>query len=320
MREVADSAGTSRSSGDNGAAPGVSVKKVPAKIKVGEFEIALLSDGLWRNDGGCMFGVVPRELWKREHPADDRNRIRLNLVCPLIMRGGAAVLVDTGIGNRLSSVERKIFDHGEGWLLDGLKALGMEPGDVTHVVLSHLHFDHCGGIVRRRPSGVLEAAFPRATVLVQRGELEIARGSRNERLRAAYRHIEECLAPLGNALEPLEGDTALMSGLAIRVTGGHTADHQIVIVSDNAGGCFAHLADIVPTRSHMKGPWNQAYDLDALRTMEAKADYLERAIEGGWWVSFAHDDRVLAAQVRNDRGQLALGESIEMPALEPAGD
>jgi glyoxylase-like metal-dependent hydrolase (beta-lactamase superfamily II) len=320
VREAADRTAISRSSGDNGDAPQVSVKTVPAKIKVGEFEIALLSDGLWRNDGGCMFGVVPRELWKREHPADDRNRIRLNLVCPLIMRGGAAVLVDTGIGNRLSSVERKIFDHGEGWLLDGLKALGMEPGDVTHVVLSHLHFDHCGGIVRRRPSGVLEAAFPRATVLVQRGELEIARGSRNERLRAAYRHIEECLAPLGNALEPLEGDTALMSGLAVRVTGGHTADHQIVIVSDNAGGCFAHLADIVPTRSHMKGPWNQAYDLDALRTMEAKADYLERAIEGGWWVSFAHDDRVLAAQVRNDRGQLALGESIEMPALEPAGD
>jgi glyoxylase-like metal-dependent hydrolase (beta-lactamase superfamily II) len=320
MREAADSTGTSRLSGDNGAAPGVSVKRVPAKIKVGEFEIALLSDGLWRNDGGCMFGVVPRELWKREHPADDRNRIRLNLTCPLIMRGGAAVLVDTGIGNRLSSVERKIFDHGEGWLLDGLKALGMEPGDVTHVVLSHLHFDHCGGIVRRRPSGVLEAAFPRARVLVQRGELEIASGSRNERLRAAYRHIEECLAPLGKALEPLEGDTELMSGLDIRVTGGHTADHQIVIVSDNDGGCFVHLADIVPTRSHMKGPWNQAYDLDALRTMEAKADYLGRAIAGGWWVSFAHDDRVLAAQVRNDRGQFALGESIAMPALERVGE
>jgi glyoxylase-like metal-dependent hydrolase (beta-lactamase superfamily II) len=315
MREAANSTGTSRSSGDNGAAPRLSVKKVPAKITVGEFGIALLSDGLWRNDGGCMFGVVPRELWKREHPADDRNRIRLNLTCPLIMRGGAAVLVDTGIGNRLSSVERKIFDHGEGWLLDGLKALGMEPGDVTHVVLSHLHFDHCGGIVRRRSSGVLEAAFPRARVLVQQGELEIARGSRNERLRAAYRHIEECLAPLGKALEPLEGDTKLMSGVDIRVTGGHTADHQVVIVSDNDGGCFVHLADIVPTRSHMKGPWNQAYDLDALRTMEAKADYLGRAIAGGWWVSFAHDDRVLAAQVRNDRGQLALGESIAMPAL-----
>jgi glyoxylase-like metal-dependent hydrolase (beta-lactamase superfamily II) len=289
---------------------------VPGKVKVGEFEIAMLSDGLWRNDGGCMFGVVPRELWQRDHPGDDRNRIRLNLTCPLIMRGAIAVLVDTGIGNRLSAVERKIFDHGEGWLPEGLKALGMEPGDVTHVVLSHLHFDHCGGIVRRRPSGALEAAFPRARVMVQRGELEIARASRNERLRAAYRHIEECLAPLENSLEALDGDTELMPGLNIRVTGGHTVDHQIVQVRADDGGCFVHLADIVPTRSHMKGPWNQAYDLDALRTMEVKADYLRRAIAGGWWVSFAHDDQVLAAQVRNDRGRLALGESIPMPSLE----
>jgi glyoxylase-like metal-dependent hydrolase (beta-lactamase superfamily II) len=287
----------------------------PGKIRVGEFEIAMLSDGLWRNDGGCMFGVVPRELWQREHPADDRNRIRLNLACPLIMRGGAAVLVDTGIGNRLSVVERKIFDHGEGWLPDGLRALGMEPGDVTHVVLSHLHFDHCGGIVRRRRSGALEAAFPRARVMVQRGELEIARTSRNERLRAAYRHVEECLAPLGKSLEALDGDVELMAGLDIRVSGGHTADHQIVQVRDGGGGCFVHLADIVPTRSHMKGPWNQAYDLDALRTMEVKADYLARAVAGGWWVSFAHDDRVLAAQVRNARGRLVLGESIPMAPL-----
>ena len=289
---------------------------VPAKIKVGEFEVALLSDGLWRNDGGCMFGVAPRELWQRQHLADDRNRILLNLTCPLIIRGGAAVVVDTGIGNRLSSVERKIFDHGEGWLPDGLKALGMEPGDVTHVVLSHLHFDHCGGLVRRRPSGVLEAAFPRARVMVQRGELEIARGTRNERLRAAYRHIEECLAPLENALEPLDGDTELMFGVDIRVTGGHTYDHQIVTVRGDDGGCFVHLADIVPTRSHMKGPWNQAYDLDALRTMEAKTDYLGRAAAGGWWVSFAHDPLVLAAQVRNDRGRLVLGQSIPMPTLD----
>src|SRR5258708_3229074 len=182
---------------------------VPGKVKVGEFEIAMLSDGLWRNDGGCMFGVVPRELWQRDHPGADRNPIRLNLTCPPLMRGASAGLVGAGIGNRLSGGERKIFDHGEGWLPDGLKALGMEPGDVTHVVLSHLHFDHCGGIVRRRPSGALEAAFPRARVMVQRGELEIARGSRNERLRAAYRHIEEGLAPPANGLVPLEGDIQL---------------------------------------------------------------------------------------------------------------
>jgi hypothetical protein len=85
---------------------------------------------------------------------------------------------------------------------------------------------------------------------------------------------------------------------------------------DDRGGGFVHLADIVPTRSHMKGPWNQAYDLDALRPKQVKADYLGRAVAAGWWVSFAHDDRVLAAQVRTDRGRLALGESLPMPSLE----
>src|SRR5271167_2902397 len=232
----------------------------PPKIKVGAFEVAFLADGLWRNDGGCMFGVVPRELWKSNHPPDDRNRIRLNLTCPLIMKGADAVLVDTGIGNRLSDVERKIFDHGDGWLPNHLRALGMEAGDVTHLIVSHLHFDHCGGIVRRRDSGTLEAAFPRARIFIQRGELDLA-------------------------------------------------DHQAALVTDG-GECFMHLADIVPTRSHIRGPWNQAYDLDALRTMEQKAHYLGLAAQERWWLSFAHDDTVFAAMVKNERGRMVIGDTI----------
>jgi len=282
------------------------------QLRIGEFTIAFLSDGIWRNDGGCMFGVVPRELWQREHPADDQNRIRLNLTCPLIMRGSDAIVVDTGIGNRLSAVERKIFDHGEGWLTDGLKALGMEPGDITHVILSHLHFDHCGGIVRRRESGAFESAFPRARIIVQRGEIEVARESRNERLRAAYRHIADCLAPISTMIEAIEGDAEIVPGVSAIVSGGHTADHQVAIVR-SGDESFVHLADIVPTRSHLRGPWNQAYDLDALRTMEQKADYLKRAVAERWWVSFAHDERVFAAQVANDRGRLVLGTTVEVP-------
>ena len=287
--------------------------ETPPKIEVGEFTIAFLTDGIWHNDGGCMFGVVPRELWQRENPVDAQNRIRLNLTCPLIMKGGEAIVVDTGIGNRLSAVERRIFDHGDGWLIDGLKMLGMEPQDISHVLLSHLHFDHCGGIVRRRRSGVLEPAFPRARILAQKGEIDVARGSRNERLRAAYRHVEECLGPVAGMLEAVEGDTDLVPGVSALVTGGHTTDHQVVLVH-SAGRKFMHLADIVPTLSHMRGPWNQAYDLDALRTMEQKAHYLEQAVKEGWWVSFAHDPRVFAAQVVNDRGKLAAGETVEVAA------
>jgi glyoxylase-like metal-dependent hydrolase (beta-lactamase superfamily II) len=283
--------------------------ETPPKIKVGAFEVAFLTDGLWRNDGGCMFGVVPRELWKHNHPPDERNRIRLNLTCPLIVKGSDAILVDSGIGNRLSAVERQIFDHGDGWLPEHIRALGMEAGDITHLLVSHLHFDHCGGIVRRRDSGILEAAFPRARIFVQKGELEIADHPRNERLHAAYRHAEEILAPVRWMLEAIDGDTDLIAGVRAVVTGGHTRDHQAALVSDGAE-CFMHMADIVPTRSHVRGPWNQAYDLDAIRTMDQKAHYLGLAAENRWWLSFAHDDTVFAATVKNDRGRIVLAETI----------
>lgn len=285
----------------------------PPSLAVGAFRIALLTDGFWRNDGGCMFGVVPRELWKREHPPDDQNRIRLNLTCPLIIRGADAVLVDCGIGNRLDSVERKIFDHDNGWLPDQLAALGLDCADVTHVVVSHLHFDHSGGLVRRRNSGALESAFPRARILIRRGELDTARNPRNERLRAAYRHAAAVLAPVERQIEPLDSDLDVVAGVRALHTGGHTHDHQVVIVRDG-DAAFVHLADIVPTRSHMKGPWNQAYDLDALRTMDQKARLLAAAEAGRWWVSFAHDDRVFTARVFNDRGRYALADVV---AVQP---
>jgi glyoxylase-like metal-dependent hydrolase (beta-lactamase superfamily II) len=260
-----------------------------------------------------MFGVVPRELWQREHPADDKNRIRLNLVCPLILKGSEAIVVDTGIGNRLSESERKIFDHGDGWLIDGLKQLGMEPGDITHLLLSHLHFDHCGGIVRRQNAGRLGAAFPKARIFLQKGEFEVARNSSHERLQAAYRHVDECLEPVTGMLELIDGDVDLMPGVTAVVTGGHTHQHQVALVH-SLGKCFIHLADIVPTRSHMRGARNQAYDLDALRTTEQKAQFLSRARAEGWWTSFAHDSLICAARIVSKGGKLMVGESLPVPS------
>ena len=286
--------------------------ETPPSLQIGSFKVAFLTDGLWRNDGGCMFGVVPRELWKRQHPPDDLNRVRLNLTCPLILRGGEAIVVDTGIGNRLDSVERKIFNHGDGWLPDHLHALGLELGDITGVIVSHLHFDHCGGLVRRKESGRLEAAFPRAKIFLQKGELEIAENPRNERLHAAYRHAKEIIAPNRRRIEAIEGSLEIIPGVYATPTGGHTRDHQVARVVDGAL-CFVHLADIVPTRSHLRGPWNQAYDLDALTTMEQKSRYLSLAVSDRAWVSFAHDDTVFAARVNHDRGKLVLGEKVPVP-------
>ncbi len=236
-----------------------------------------------------------------------QNRIRLNLTCPLIMRGNDAIVVDTGIGNRLSPVERKIFDHGDGWLMGSLKALGMEPGDITHVILSHLHFDHCGGIVQRRESGTFEAAFPRARILVQRGEIEVARDSRNERLRAAYRHIADCLGPVNDLLEPLDGDTEIVPGrLRDRLGRPHGASsigrRSIAAAkplstwpTSSRRDRICAVRGIRPTTSTPFARWSR------------RPDYLARAVAGRWWVSFAHDDRVFAAQVKKDSRAAGFG-------------
>ena len=261
-----------------------------------------------------MFGVVPRELWQRDHPPDEKNRIRLNLTCPLVLKENQAVLIDTGIGNRLSDAEREVFQHRDGWLLDGLAALGMEPGDITHVMLSHLHFDHCGGVVRRRSSGMLVPAFPRARFFIQRGELNEARNSKNERQRAAYRHVAECLEPIGSQVEVIDGNTEVIAGVEARVTGGHTFDHQVALVR-GTDSAYAHLADIVPTRSHLKPAWNQSYDLDALRTMEQKGRYLSTASDAHWWISFAHDDRIFAARARRANGKIELDDGLAVAGL-----
>ncbi len=290
---------------------------VPPQIKVGPFTIALLTDGLWRNDGGCMFGVVPRELWQRNHPPDEHNRIRLNLTCPLIIKGNDAVLIDTGIGNRLSPVERKIFSHGEGWLPDGLRALGMEPGDITHVVLSHLHFDHCGGVVRRKPSGRSRSGVPprppfRATAANSKSRA----GRDNERLRAAYRHVEECLEPIAGLLEPIAGTTEVIPGVEAI---GHRRPHHRPSDCDGPGGwrvlcpSGGYRAD---SFAH-EGPVESGLRSRSAKDHEEKSRYLNRAIGEHWWISFAHDDRVLTAHVTNDRGTMTLSDIVECRLSDP---
>jgi glyoxylase-like metal-dependent hydrolase (beta-lactamase superfamily II) len=271
-------------------------------IEVGRIRVHLLNDGFFAMDGGTMFGVVPKTLWSKRVPADAENRIPMSLHCPLAVDGSDVVLVDTGLGDRLSEREREIYDvDRRGGLAARLREIGLEPHDVTHVVLTHLHFDHCGGVVTRDGSGGMQPAFPRARHFVQRVELDAAEHPTDERSAAAYRHVPECVDPLRRhrLLEVLDGPTALTPRLRVVVTGGHTASHQCPVFTDGGGG-FAHLGDVAPTRAHMKPAWNQAYDTDPLETIAAKASLLERAEREGWWVSFDHDHEVACGRLGPD--------------------
>jgi glyoxylase-like metal-dependent hydrolase (beta-lactamase superfamily II) len=268
-------------------------------IEVGSVRVHLLNDGFFAMDGGTMFGVVPKRLWSRLVPADPENRIPMSLHCPLAVDGRDAILVDTGLGERLSEREQAIYKvDRRGGLIARLREIGLAPEDVTHVILTHLHFDHLGGVVRHDDSGRLRPAFPRARHFVQRIELETAERTPDARSAAAYRHAPECLEPLKQAklLEVLDGPTVLSPRLRVVVTGGHTPSHQCPIFSCG-GATFVHLGDIAPSRAHLKPAWNQAYDLDPLETIAIKKCLLEHAAREGWWVSFDHDHEIACGRL-----------------------
>jgi glyoxylase-like metal-dependent hydrolase (beta-lactamase superfamily II) len=268
-------------------------------ITVGTIAVHLLNDGSFAMDGGAMFGVVPKPLWSKLVAPDAENRIPMSLHCPLATKGDDAILVDTGIGDRLSEREREVYNvDRRGGIEARLRALGMEAEDVTHVVLTHLHFDHLGGVVTRTDANRLRTAFPRARHFVQRSELETALHPSDERLAAAYRHAPECLEPLRSAglLEVLDGDTTITSYLRVIVTGGHTPAHQCPVLHDGAES-FLHLGDIAPSRAHLRPAWNQSYDLDPIGTMHAKRRLLEQAERERWWISFDHDHEIACGRL-----------------------
>lgn len=257
-------------------------------IRLGELEITLASDGGFGLDGGAMFGVVPKALWERAKPPDEKNRIRMATNCPLVRAGDDLVLIDTGLGDKHDEKFRRMFafEDGETRLPESIRGAGYEPGDVTHVVLSHLHFDHCGWNTRER-GGKLVPTFPRARYWIQRGEVEHAR-SPNERDRASYdaRNWE----PLFEAgvVELFGGEAEPVPGVRPVRVPGHNADMCIVLFeSEGEKGVF--WADLVPTAAHVPYPWIMGFDLYPMLTLENKKRWLPRAAAEGWICIFEHD-------------------------------
>lgn len=282
-------------------------------IQAGDITIHFLNAGFWWDDGGAQFGIVPRELWEKEKPANARHRIRMSLTCPLILTGREVILVDTGIGNRLSEREQQIYapEPGDG-LSGGLRKLGLTLDSVTHVILSHLHFDHVGGVIDKSPTGEIRSIFSKARFLIQKQEWDIALAPTDERLAAAYRHAPECLKALEN-IELLNGDTQIFPQVRVAISGGHADFHQCVIVEAGGTGLI-HLADIVPTTSHLRLAWNAAYDTNPLATIAAKKRFFAEARTKNLWVSFSHDDKIAAGVLDKEAGKTPqLVETVSVP-------
>ena len=277
---------------------------------VGALRLHAVQAGGQKLDGGAMFGVVPKPLWARRIPADERNRIQLGMRCLLIEHPSGLVLLDTGAGNKEDAKFHDIYGienggrDGRTMLEDSLAHLGVAPGDVALVINTHLHFDHAGGNTWRDPSGAVLPSFPAARYVVQRGELDYATNT-NERTGASY--FAHNFAPLveRGQLDLLDGETTLVEGITAIPTPGHTPHHQSVLIR-SAGETALYLGDLVPTRAHLPLPWIMGYDVEPLVTLETKRAMLERARREDWLVIFEHDAGVAWGRVIHDGKAYAL--------------
>ena len=271
-------------------------------MRFGDLELISLSDGFFRLDGGAMFGVVPKPLWEKRAPADEKNRITLGLR-PLVVRGpGNTMIIDAGIGDKMDPKSIAIYGIDRARHLDhALEEAGMDVGHIDLVLASHLHFDHAGGFTMRDSSGALVPRFPRARYVVRIGEWEDATHP-HERNRASY--LQENFVPLMDAgvLELRPGDGPIMPGVRVVRTGGHTMHHQIVMIESNERtAVFA--ADLIPTTAHVDAPWIMAYDLYPMDTLAFKRTFVREAIEREYLIFFEHDPVIAAGYIREKDGR-----------------
>ena len=280
-------------------------------MRLGEFELTPLLDGRFRLDGGAMFGVVPKPLWSRRAPADDRNRIQLAMR-PLLVRRESRppIVIDAGAGAKMDAESVDIYAIDRSRDLDAtLGDAGLTAADVRLVLASHLHFDHAGGFTVLDESGMVKPAFANARYLINRGEWDDATHP-HERNRASY--IPENFVPLREfgLVDFTEDDAAIVEGVRVRRTGGHTRCHQIVYI-ESQGRTAVFAADLIPTTAHLDTPWIMGYDLYPMETLEFKRAFLREAIDGEYLIFFEHDPTIAAGYIREKDGRKYVEPVIE---------
>ncbi len=258
------------------------------KINLGNIELVLLNLGDYLVDGGAVYGVIPKPLWEKVTPPDERNRIRMSANVLLIKTPKYNILVDSGFGDKLSEKKQKIFGITEKPDLTGLlRAAGTPPEDIDTVVLTHLHFDHVGGLTYYDDKGELQLTFPRAVHIVQAREWEEANHP-NELSAAAY--PVENIEPLEEKaqLKVIDGSYRITRGVSTVVTGGHTTSHQIIRMLSQRQ-VAVYLGDLVPTRNFVNLPYITGYDYFPLTTLNEKRNLFRRAATRGYLALLAHD-------------------------------
>jgi glyoxylase-like metal-dependent hydrolase (beta-lactamase superfamily II) len=281
-------------------------------MNIGTYRLHAIETGQFGLDGGAMFGVVPKPLWEKTNPPDDRNRIAMAARALLLAGDGRIILVDTGNGSKYNDKTRAIYamDESQSDLLSSLRAVGVAPDDVTDVILTHLHFDHAGGATQRR-NGTVVPTFPRARHHVQREHWEAALHP-TERDRASF--LADDFIPLQEAglLHLVDGEQEILPGVRVVVVHGHTTALQCPLIADGST-TLLYCADLIPMAPHVNLPWIMGYDLRPLVTLEEKRQYLTIAAQGKWVLFLEHDPAVAAVTVARGEKGFMVERTVPIP-------
>jgi glyoxylase-like metal-dependent hydrolase (beta-lactamase superfamily II) len=275
---------------------------VRGQATLGDMELTVLTDGPYLLDGGAMFGVVPKPLWEKRAPANERNQIVLGTNTVVVRTGKQTVVIETGIGNKLPEKARSFCDAKQ-LLLQSFEAAGIRREEVDVVINTHLHFDHCGWNTMRDEQGKVRATFPNAQYYAHAGEVE---HGHLQLERDAVSYLSENYDPLVASGQMILLDTKageseeIVPGVSVEVYPGHTAQMMAVML-DSDGHRACYISDLIPTSAHLDTTWVMGYDLYPLTCIEQRKRFFSRAIPEQWLVLFTHDHE-------HPFGYLELGE------------
>ncbi len=283
-------------------------------VAFGNFELSPVEAGRFMLDGGSMFGVVPKTLWSRQIPADEKNRIKMAMRCLLIKSDatGKIYLVDTGSGDKFNEKMRSIYglDYDHSDLVSSLEACGVTPDQITDIIFTHLHFDHCGGTTTYDSDGNLVELFENATYHINKRHWETATNP-NAREKASF--FPENIEPIKNSgrLNLVGDHHEYEAGLTSFPMDGHTMGQQLPVIR-RKDTTIVYAADLIPTFAHIPLPWVMGFDMAAVQTLAEKEAFLEKAIEEGWYLFLEHDANHEVVTVQKEEEKFLLKDSLTL--------
>lgn len=267
-------------------------------MQIGRAKLTWLDGGVTHMDGGAMFGVVPRPLWSRKYPVNEKNQIELRTDPILLELDGRKMLIDSGIGNnKLTDKQRRNFGvKEESKIALSLQQLGYTCADIDTVLMTHLHFDHACGLTELDGEEGYAPTFPSATIYTNQTEWN---EMREPNIRSQNTYWEENWKPIEHQVETFEGSIEVLPGLRMIHTSGHSDGHAIIVFEDGEE-TFVHMADIMPTHAHQNVLWVLAYDDYPVTSVHEKEKWMKYGYDRNAWYIFYHDFKYCALKFDQD--------------------